>query len=157
SITGALFLSLAHAITGSITGALFLSLIEEASHPDYIIGAPPRVGANSFQHETASQPDYIIGAPPRVSVNSFQHETVMAHHALLGEFMGTFLLCLVVLETAVNPQFMGSFLLCLVVLETAVNPQAVTQEGGKTVKGNKMNLAPIPIGFAVFIAHGDKV
>jgi hypothetical protein len=29
---------------------------------------------------------------------------VRAHHALLGEFMGTFLLCYVVLETAVNPQ-----------------------------------------------------
>jgi MIP family channel proteins len=44
-------------------------------------------------------------------------------------------------------------LLVLVVLETAVNPKAVTTDGQKAVLGNKLNLAPIPIGFTVFLSH----
>ena len=48
---------------------------------------------------------------------------------------------------------MGTFLLCFVVLETAVNVKSVTTDGESVVRGNAMNLAPFPIGFAVFLAH----
>ena len=50
-------------------------------------------------------------------------------------------------------EVMGTFLLCYVVLETAVNISAVTTDGETMVRGNKQNLAPIPIGLAVFLAH----
>ena len=50
-------------------------------------------------------------------------------------------------------EFMGTFLLMFVVLESAVNAYSVTTEGESSILGNKMNLAPIPIGFAVFVAH----
>ena len=48
---------------------------------------------------------------------------------------------------------MGTLLLVYVVLETAVNTKAVTTDGETMVRGNKQNLAPIPIGLAVFMAH----
>jgi MIP family channel proteins len=50
-------------------------------------------------------------------------------------------------------EMMMTLLLCIVVLETAVNGKAVTTEGESMVGGNKQNLAPLPIGFAVFLAH----
>ena len=109
----------------------------------------------SLGYEPASEPLLISTNPHPQSARQ-----VRAHHALLGEFMGTFLLCYVVLETAVNPQVLPlsishgarpvhliitmikwfrtsrlsiqnslslplSFLLCYVVLETAVNPQVL--------------------------------
>ena len=37
------------------------------------------------------------------------------------------------------------------VLESAVNGAAVTTEGESMIRGNKQNLAPIPIGLAVFM------
>ena len=48
---------------------------------------------------------------------------------------------------------MGTFLLVIVVLEVGVNGKSVTTEGESVVLGNKQNLAPIPIGLAVFLAH----
>ena len=50
-------------------------------------------------------------------------------------------------------EVMGTFLLVYVVLEAAVNIKAVTTDGETMVRGNKQNLAPIPIGLAVFLAH----
>jgi len=50
-------------------------------------------------------------------------------------------------------ELMGTFLLCFVVLETAVNTKCVTTDGESVIRGNKQNLAPLPIGFAVFLAH----
>ena len=50
-------------------------------------------------------------------------------------------------------EFMGTFLLMYTVLETAVNVHSVTTEGESSILGNKLNLAPLPIGFAVFLAH----
>ena len=50
-------------------------------------------------------------------------------------------------------EVMGTLLLVFVVLETAVNTSSVTADGDQMVRGNKQNLAPIPIGFAVFLAH----
>ncbi len=48
---------------------------------------------------------------------------------------------------------MGTFLLVIVVLCSAVDAHAVTTDGEKYLLGNKQNLAPIPIGLAVFMAH----
>lgn len=59
----------------------------------------------------------------------------------------------VTIGNAVIAEVMGTALLCFVVLETAVNGKAVTVDGEQMVKGNKQNLAPIPIGLAVFMAH----
>ena len=50
-------------------------------------------------------------------------------------------------------EVMGTLLLVFVVLETAVNTTSVTADGDTMVRGNKQNLAPIPIGLAVFLAH----
>ena len=50
-------------------------------------------------------------------------------------------------------EVMGTALLCFVVLEAAVNIKAVTTDGESAIRGNKQNLAPIPIGLAVFMAH----
>lgn len=50
-------------------------------------------------------------------------------------------------------ELMCTLFLCIVVLETAVNGKAVTTEGESMVGGNKQNLAPLPIGLAVFLAH----
>ena len=47
----------------------------------------------------------------------------------------------------------STFLLVFVVLETAVNARSVTTDGESAVLGNKQNLAPLPIGLAVFMAH----
>lgn len=54
---------------------------------------------------------------------------------------------------ALVAEVMGTALLVYTVLESAVNPKAVTTEGESAVLGNKQNLAPIPIGLAVFVAH----
>jgi glycerol uptake facilitator-like aquaporin len=96
-------------IAGSISGALLLSATTKGSDP-----ALDRTGG--------------------VGANGFQNDTVTAGNAFLGEFMGT-------------------FLLCFVVLESAVNTQAVTMEGERGIRGNKQNLAPLAIGLAVFMAH----
>jgi glycerol uptake facilitator-like aquaporin len=69
-----------------------------------------------------------------LGANGFQNASVTDGHAFLAEAVCT-------------------FLLVLVVLETAVHKKAVTTDGEHSVLGNKMNLAPIPIGFAVFLAH----
>lgn len=50
-------------------------------------------------------------------------------------------------------EVMGTALLVYVVLETAVNTKAVTTDGESVIRGNKQNLAPFPIGLAVFMAH----
>lgn len=50
-------------------------------------------------------------------------------------------------------EIMGTALLVFVVLEAAVNIKAVTTDGESAIRGNKQNLAPIPIGLAVFMAH----
>ena len=50
-------------------------------------------------------------------------------------------------------EVMGTFLLVYVVLETAVNTNSVTTDGESVIRGNKQNLAPFPIGLAVFLAH----
>ena len=60
-----------------------------------------------------------------MGANGFQHGSVTTGAAFLGEAMGT-------------------YLLCYVVLESAVNSRAVTTIGGGT-PGN-LNLAPIAIG-----------
>lgn len=62
--------------------------------------------------------------------NGFQNSSVTAGGALLAEIMGT-------------------ALLVYTVLESAVNSKAVTTASD----GSKQNLAPIPIGLAVFCAH----
>lgn len=54
---------------------------------------------------------------------------------------------------ALIAEIMGTALLVYVVLESACNSKAVTTEGQSSVLGNKQNLAPIPIGLAVFVAH----
>lgn len=59
----------------------------------------------------------------------------------------------VTLGQAFLVETMGTFLLVFVVLETAICGQAVTTDGDKMVGGNKQNLAPLAIGFAVFMAH----
>jgi MIP family channel proteins len=59
----------------------------------------------------------------------------------------------VTVGNAVLAEIMGTALLCFVVLESAVNVNAVTTEGESMIRGNKQNLAPIPIGLAVFLAH----
>ena len=48
---------------------------------------------------------------------------------------------------------MATFFLIYIVLETAVNPHSVTTNGESSILGNKQNLAPFSIGFAVFVAH----
>ena len=48
---------------------------------------------------------------------------------------------------------MGTALLIYVVLETAVNNHAVTSDDESVIRGTKQNLAPFPIGLAVFLAH----
>ena len=69
-----------------------------------------------------------------LGANGYQHASVTDGNAFLVEAMGT-------------------LLLVFVVLETAVNAKAVTTDGEIMVRGNKQNLAPIPIGLAVFLAH----
>lgn len=69
-----------------------------------------------------------------LGANGLQHESVTVGNALLVEVMGT-------------------ALLVFTVLETAVNGQAVTTEGESAILGNKQNLAPLPIGLSVFLAH----
>ncbi|KAJ1479813.1 major intrinsic protein, partial [Baffinella frigidus] len=96
-LTGVVYLGCQ--MLGSTAGAILLSATTSGSHPDL-----DRTGG--------------------VGANGFQHDTVTAGNAVLGEFMGTFLLCFVVLEAAVNTQ-----------------------------AGNKQNLAPLAIGLAVFMAH----
>jgi len=59
----------------------------------------------------------------------------------------------VTIVNALVAEIMGTALLCFVVLESAVNGGAVTTEGESMIRGNKQNLAPIPIGLAVFMAH----
>jgi len=59
----------------------------------------------------------------------------------------------VTIGNALIAEIMGTALLCFVVLESAVNGEAVTTEGESMIPGNKQNLAPIPIGLAVFMAH----
>lgn len=106
-LTGVVYLGCQ--MLGSTAGAILLSATTSGSHPDL-----DRTGG--------------------VGANGFQHDTVTAGNAVLGEFMGT-------------------FLLCFVVLEAAVNTQAVTMEGESGIQGNKQNLAPLAIGLAVFMAH----
>ena len=69
-----------------------------------------------------------------LGANGFQNAGVTAGSAFLGEVMGT-------------------ALLMFTVLEVAVNGHSVTTEGESAVLGNKQNLAPIPVGLAVFVAH----
>ena len=69
-----------------------------------------------------------------LGANGFQNPAVTAGSAFVGEVMGT-------------------ALLVYTVLESAVNAKAVTTEGESAILGNKQNLAPIPIGLAVFCAH----
>ena len=59
----------------------------------------------------------------------------------------------VTIANAFVVEMMGTFLLMFVVLETAVNTHAVTTNGESAIRGNAQNLAPIPIGLAVFMAH----
>jgi len=64
-----------------------------------------------------------------LGANGFQNASVTAGGAFIAEIMGT-------------------ALLMYTVLESAVNGKAVTTE-----ESGKQNLAPIPIGLAVFVAH----
>ena len=57
------------------------------------------------------------------------------------------------LGNALLVEMLGTLLLVFVVLETAVNTNSVTADGDQMVRGNKQNLAPTPIGLAVFLAH----
>ena len=50
-------------------------------------------------------------------------------------------------------ELMGTFLLMYVVLETAVNTKSVVSDDASMIRGQTQTLAPMPIGFAVFIAH----
>lgn len=59
----------------------------------------------------------------------------------------------VTIANAFVVEAMGTFLLMFVVLESAVNTHSVTTNGESAIRGNKQNLAPIPIGLAVFMAH----
>ena len=76
----------------------------------------------------------ILDRSGALGANGLQNSAVTTGNAFLAEVMGT-------------------LLLCFVVLETAVNSRAVTTDGDKMVLGNKQNLAPLPIGLAVFLAH----
>ena len=57
----------------------------------------------------------------------------------------------VTITNAIVAEIMGTALLCFVVLESAVNGASITTEGESMIRGNKQNLAPIPIGLAVFM------
>jgi len=57
------------------------------------------------------------------------------------------------LHNAVAFEFVGTFLLMYTVLETAVNGQSLCTDGESSILGNKLSIAPLPIGLAVFIAH----
>ena len=76
-------------------------------------------------HAEALRTSRVISLGWQVGANGFQHGSVTTGAAFLGEAMGT-------------------YLLCYVVLESAVNSRAVTTIGGGT-PGN-LNLAPIAIG-----------
>eukprot|EP00756_Hemistasia_phaeocysticola_P004317 Hpha_TRINITY_DN12748_c0_g1::TRINITY_DN12748_c0_g1_i1::g.114493::m.114493 len=68
--------------------------------------------------------------------NGLQNKNVDVSDAFLVEMMGTALLVFVVLETAVNSR------------------SCTTQRGGESIiRGEAQNLAPLSIGFAVFMAH----
>jgi len=82
----------------------------------------------------ASDPSFVLDRTGGLGSNGFQNPAVTVGNALIVEIMGT-------------------LLLVYVVLETAVNSNAVTTDGQTMVRGNKQNLAPIPIGLAVFLAH----
>lgn len=69
-----------------------------------------------------------------VGANGFQNLAVGVGNAFLVEVMGT-------------------LLLVFVVLETAVNTHSVTTDGATMIRGNKLTMAPLPIGLAVFAAH----
>lgn len=99
-------------LLGSITGALFLKGCTRGAEGD----------------------GSVIDRTGGLGANGFQNDSVTTGGAFVAEMMGT-------------------MLLVLVVLETAVNGNALTTEGNKPVAGNKLNLAPIPIGLAVFLAH----
>mmetsp|Transcript_25804 Transcript_25804/g.65605 ORF Transcript_25804/g.65605 Transcript_25804/m.65605 type:complete len:228 (+) Transcript_25804:152-835(+) len=81
-----------------------------------------------------AQGGHFLDRSGALGANGLQNSAVTTGNAFLGEIMGT-------------------MLLCFVVLETAVNSRAVTTDGDKMVMGNKQNLAPLPIGLAVFLAH----
>ena len=76
----------------------------------------------------------VLDRSGALGANGLQNSAVTTGNAFLAEVIGT-------------------MLLCFVVLETAVNSRAVTTDGDRMVLGNKQNLAPLPIGFAVFLAH----
>merc|ERR1712087_754756 len=88
-------------------------------------------GAAFFLAATDSKIDRTGG----LGSNSLQSDDVTVGNAFVVEMFGT-------------------LLLMYVVLETAVNANSVTTTGGSgMIRGNKQNLAPFPIGFAVFLAH----
>jgi len=60
---------------------------------------------------------------------------------------------------AVLGEVMGTMLLVLVVLETACASDSFVKNSGKGVAAaaQQLNLAPIPIGFAVFMAHVNLI
>ena len=83
---------------------------------------------------TTSGHTVVLDRSGGYGANGLQLQTIGVGNALVAEIMGT-------------------ALLVYTVLESAVNAQAITTEGESAVLGNKQNLAPIPIGLAVFAAH----
>ena len=118
----------------------------------------------------ATSPD--IDRTGGLGSNGLQNPNVTIANAFVVEAMGTFLLMFVVLESAVVRQPvsirrpLGRPIPCcpprlarsLTQTPTAPirapqNTHSVTTNGESAIRGNKQNLAPIPIGLAVFMAH----
>lgn len=107
---------------GSVVGAFLLKMMT--------------TGGDSSTGATALDRTGGLGA------NGFQNPSVTVQSALVAEVMGTFLLVLVVLETAVN--------------SSSVTTEGAGKFGGGRF-GGKQSLAPIAIGLAVFLAHAVLV
>lgn len=88
----------------------------------------------SGEHEGKVPEGQVLDRSGALGANGLQNPSVAAGNAFLVEAMGT-------------------LLLVIVVLETGVNGKSITTEGESMVMGNKQNLAPLPIGLAVFLAH----
>merc|ERR1711934_108625 len=106
-----------------ILGSILGAGMLYATFTDAVGDRTKSLGANGLQNVYVGT---VNGVP--------QLEKVATHSAVLGELMGT-------------------ALLVYVVLETAVNTKAATSSHYTMIRGQNANLAPIPIGLAVFMAH----
>uniref|UniRef100_A0A7S0L3L3 Aquaporin n=1 Tax=Coccolithus braarudii TaxID=221442 RepID=A0A7S0L3L3_9EUKA len=143
SITALVF-SVAHISGGHLNAAVTLSLtLVGKCHPvralayvcAQLLGAI--TGAGLLKGVTSGDKDGIRALDRTSNLGSnaiFDPQSVTELNALLVEAVGT-------------------FALVFVVLNTAIDVSALTTNGNGRRRSNKMTLAPIPIGFAVFIAH----